>query len=232
MQGYVHSLQSMGTLDGPGLRAVVFLSGCPLRCIYCHNPDTHDPRGGELTDSEELVRKILRLKPYIKDGGVTFSGGEPCVQADFVSEVARELKSMGLHIALDTSGVILNDKVSSLLDLVDLVLLDIKFTTNDDYIRYTGGTLNSTLAMLKECEGRRIPVHVRQVIVPEINDNIENILSLKEICAPYKSIKKIELLPFKKLCLEKYDLLGIPFPLKDTPELSADKLSELEEYLK
>lgn len=231
MQGYVHSIQSLGTVDGPGVRAVVFSSGCPLRCIYCHNPDTHRLHSGELTESSEVAEKIKRLIPYIKNGGVTFSGGEPCMQAVFFKDLAQKLKSFGLHIALDTSGCIMNDEVKGLLDLTDLVLLDIKFTSNDDYKRYTGSTLDDTLSFLEYCESRNIPVFIRHVVVPKINDTKEDILKLKSLTSPYKCIKRIELLPFKKLCLEKYEMLGLEFKLRDVPELSADKFDELTSYL-
>lgn len=231
MQGYVHSIQSLGTVDGPGVRAVVFSSGCPLRCIYCHNPDTHRLDSGELTESSEVAEKIKRLIPYIKNGGVTFSGGEPCMQAVFFKDLAQKLKCFGLHIALDTSGCILNDEVKGLLDLTDLVLLDIKFTSNDDYKRYTGGTLDDTLSFLEYCESRNIPVFIRHVVVPKINDTKEDILKLKSLTSPYKCINRIELLPFKKLCLEKYEMLGLEFKLRDVPELSADKFDELTSYL-
>ena len=135
-QGYIHSLQSLGTVDGPGVRAVVFSSGCPLRCIYCHNPDTWRSEDGEQVSVGELTSKIKRLYPYIKNGGVTLSGGEPCMQAEFFTALIRELKAMGLHIALDTSGAVYNERVDELLSLCDLVLLDIKFTSEEKYRRF------------------------------------------------------------------------------------------------
>ena len=222
----------MGTLDGPGVRAVVFASGCPLRCIYCHNPDTWERSGGEPVDAKELAERIIRLYPYIKRGGVTFSGGEPCVQAEFFSELARLLKQGGLHIALDTSGAILNGATLELLGLVDLVLLDVKFTSEDDYLRYTGGTLSATLEFLSVLEERKLPTWIRHVVVPGINDTDGDIRRLGELLSPYSCIEKIELLPFRKLCLEKYGALGIPFPLRDTPEMNEARLSELEKALK
>ena len=227
MTGYIHSLQSLGTVDGPGVRAVVFASGCPLRCIYCHNPDTHKLKDGTPTDLGELVRKIERLYPYIKDGGVTFSGGEPLMQAEFFSELADGLHALGLHVALDTSGCILDGAARKLLSKVDLVLLDLKFTSEEEYKHYTGSSLIATLDFLRECERLGLPVWIRQVIVPGLNDTKENILRLKALISPFSCIEKTELLPFKKLCLEKYKALGIPFPLANTPELSSEKLKEL-----
>lgn len=222
----------MGTVDGPGVRAVIFSSGCPLRCIYCHNPDTHVIHSGEVMTSEDITKKILRLKPYIKNGGVTFSGGEPCLQARFFSELAESFKREGLHIALDTSGCVMNEDVIKLLSLVDLVLLDVKFNTDEDYKRYTGGTLSATMDFLGYCDENNIPVWIRNVVVPGINDTQKDVEKLREITSGYKCIKKTELLPFRKLCLEKYEMLGIPFPLLDTPEMNSERLEALSDILK
>lgn len=227
MVGRIHSIQSMGTVDGPGVRAVVFMSGCPLRCIYCHNPDTWDFHSGEEHTVNDLAAKILRYKPYIKDGGVTFSGGEPCMQADYLYEVATILKENGLHIAIDTSGVVLNDSVKKLLEVVDLVLLDIKMTTEDEYIRYTRQSLKSAISFLDELENMHKDTWIRHVVVPGINDSIDDIKKLGQLLSGYGCIKKIELLPFKKLCLEKYKKLDIPFQLEDTPQMSEERLNKL-----
>ena len=227
MKGYIHSLQSLGTVDGPGVRAVVFAEGCPLRCVYCHNPDTWECREADLLLHTELAKRIIRLYPYIKDGGVTFSGGEPCLQAEFFGELAKELKREGLHIAIDTCGEIYNEKVRELIELVDLVLLDVKMTTEEDYLKYTGGSLEKTLEFLSELDRMGKEVWIRHVIVPGINDNEQDVLALKEILKPYSCIKKVELLPFKNLCKEKYKMLGIDFLLDDTPSMSAVRTSEL-----
>ena len=208
----------MGARDGEGLRYIVFLAGCPLRCVYCHNPDTWESVGREYSP-EEIAKKSSRYKPYFKaGGGVTFSGGEACMQAEFFTELADKLKPLGLHIALDTSGCIINEGVRKLLSRVDLVLLDIKMTSEGDYRKYTGGSLERTLDFLKICEEMGKRVWIRHVVVPEINDTLPDLMRLKEIISPFKCIEKTELLPFKKLCLEKYETLNIPFPLKDTPE--------------
>ena len=226
MTGYISKLETLGTLDGPGVRAVVFSSGCPLRCVYCHNPDTWES-GDEISETA-LAERIIRVYPYIKRGGVTFSGGEPCLQAEFFASLARILRERGLHIALDTSGAVMNDGVKELLSVTDLVLLDLKFTSEDDYLRYTGGSLSETLAFLDYLNEKKIPVWIRHVVVPGINDEKEDILRLRDILSPYACIEKTELLPFRKLCTEKYESLGIPFPLLETPEMDAEKLRELE----
>ncbi len=231
MTGYIHSLQSLGTVDGPGVRSVIFTTGCPLRCIYCHNPDTWELHGGEPVEAEALSERVLKFYPYIKRGGVTFSGGEPCLQAKFLTEVAKGLKKRSLHIALDTSGAIDNADVDVLLEYVDLVLLDIKFTSDEAYKLNTGGHLSKVLSFLDKLEALRKDVWIRHVVVPGLTDSDEDIRTLASIIKPYRCIKKTELLPFKKLCLEKYEKLGISFPLQYTPEMSDKQVKVLEDLL-
>lgn len=230
-RGYIHSLQSLGTVDGPGVRTVVFCEGCPLRCAYCHNPDTWECRESDLTYADELAERILRFYPYIKDGGVTFSGGEPCLQADFLSSLAKRLKDRGLHIAVDTCGEVYNDSVDRLLELTDLVLLDIKMTTEESYAKYTGGSLCRVMDFLDMLDKRGMDVWVRHVVVPNINDTREDIERLAELIGGYKCISRVELLPFKTLCIEKYKSLGIEFPLDGIPQMSESENARLQEYI-
>ena len=232
MKGYVHSLQSLGTVDGPGVRSVVFLSGCPLRCIYCHNPDTWGRQESQLTDADELAERLLGFYSFIKNGGVTFSGGEPLLQAEFVTEVASILKKAGLHIAIDTCGTPITPAVEPLLSVADLFLLDIKMTSEEDYKRYTGGSLGETMAFLDRLEEMQKDVWIRHVVVPGINDTEEDIDRLAKLLSGYKRIQKVELLPFKNLCLEKYHALKIPFPLEDTPPMRVDETERLENVLR
>ena len=231
MKGYVHSLQSLGTVDGPGVRSVVFLSGCPLRCIYCHNPDTWERQEKQLTDAGELAGRLLSFYSFIKNGGVTFSGGEPLLQAEFVTEVASILKKEGLHVAIDTCGAPITPATEGLLEVADLFLLDIKMTTEEDYKRHTGGSLTATMAFLDRLEKMGKDVWIRHVVVPNLNDTKEDILRLAELIKGYTCIKKVELLPFKNLCLEKYHTLNIPFPLEGTPPMRAQDLEPLEGIL-
>ncbi len=230
-RGYIHSLQSLGTVDGPGVRAVVFCEGCPLRCAYCHNPDTWECRESDLMSADELAEKILRLYPYIKNGGVTFSGGEPCLQADFLCALAKPLKDRGLHIAVDTCGEVYNASVERLLEFTDLVLLDIKMTDEESYAEYTGGSLHRVMRFLDILEKKGIGVWVRHVVVPNINDTREDIERLAELVRGYKCVSRVELLPFKTLCKEKYKVLGINFPLDDTPQMSESENAKLQAYL-
>ncbi len=227
VKGKIHSFQSMGAVDGPGLRCVIFTQGCPLRCAYCHNPDTHSFEGGEEYTPEEMCKKILRFKSYIKNGGVTVSGGEPLTQPDFVKELFTLLRENGIHTALDTSGIGETDKTKELLRVTDLVLLDIKFLDKISYAQYCNGDFDKVIEFFEITKQMNVPVWIRQVIVPDINDSEENILNLLDFLSGYDNVKKIELLPFRKLCVPKYENLGIPFPLNDTPEMSQQKIDEL-----
>lgn len=226
--GRISAFESMGGRDGPGLRFVVFMQGCPLRCIYCHNPETWDASKGTEYTVKALFQKIQRCKPYFgKNGGVTVSGGEPLLQQGFVTELFRLCKAENIPTALDTSGAVINEDAAALLDLCDLVLLDVKFTSEPDYLRYTGGSLEQTLQFLALCCRMGKKVLVRHVILPGINDSEENIRRLVSLCAPFSCITEIQLLPFSDLCREKYRQLGLSFPLSDTPSLDPKRLNHL-----
>ena len=233
IKGRVHSIQSMGTLDGPGVRFVIFLQGCPLRCKCCHNPDTWDADGGTLYTAEELVKKALRFKEYFgRDGGVTVSGGEPLLQADFVREIFELCHESGLNTCLDTSGCILNDKVKALLEVTDRVLLDIKYVTDALYRENVGCSIDTPLAFLDYLCEQNIPTTVRQVIIPTKNDDEENILALREIVNAHGNVDKVELLPFRKICQVKYDKMGLEFPFGEIPEPKRERMHELEEMIR
>lgn len=230
--GHIHSIQTLGTLDGPGVRCVVFMQGCPLRCKYCHNPDTWDFSGGTEMDAHEVLQKVLRCKAYFgKDGGVTVSGGEALTQPEFVAELFALCRESGVHTALDTSGCVLNEQVLSLLVFCDLCLLDIKACSEKEYQALCGGSLRKTLAFLNVLEEKHVPVWIRQVIVPGLNDTEKDVKRLKDLLAPYRCIKKAELLPFRKLCAEKYERLGIPFPLAGEPEAQDGAVAALQRLL-
>ena len=232
MIGYVHSLQSLGTVDGPGVRFVIFLQGCPLRCGCCHNPDTQSLTGGTPYESEELLRRILRCRDYFGEtGGVTLSGGEPLVQAAFARELFELCKKEGIDTCLDTSGAILNADTRALLDVTDRVLLDIKYTTEEGYRENVGCPITTPLAFLAELDRRGIPTWLRQVTIPQKTDDRENILRLRDIALAHPCVEKIELLPFRKICEVKYAQMGIPFPFAHLPEPTAEKMAELRALL-
>lgn len=231
MQGRIHSFQSLGTVDGPGVRAVVFMQGCPLRCACCHNPDTWDFGGGKIVSAEEIFRKIQRLRAYFgKDGGVTVSGGEPLLQADFVAELFSLCRADGISCALDTSGCVYNESVERLLSLTDLVLLDYKYTNDTDYKKYTGMSMQSAEDFLARLDALGKRVWIRQVIIPTLNDSEESVRRLYALSERYSCIEKTELLPFRKLCVEKYRALGVDFPLENIPEASEELIERLKRH--
>ena len=228
LKGRVHSIQSLGAVDGPGVRFVVFLQGCPLRCGCCHNPDTWDFTGGEEFAPEEIVKKALRYKEYFgANGGITISGGEPLLQAEFVEKVFTLCKEKGINTCLDTSGCVLNADVEKLLSVTDRVLLDIKYTTKEQYKDFVGCDFEQVVEFLEYLNNQKIPTTLRQVIIPTLNDTKENILRLKEIAKANSNVDKIELLPFKKICQMKYDKLGINFPFQNIPEPTKQMMDQL-----
>ena len=227
--GKIHSIQSLGTLDGPGVRFAVFLQGCNLRCSCCHNPDTWEMNGGTEYSAEDIVKKAVRYKEYFgKDGGLTFSGGEPLLQAEFVKEVFELCHKEGINTCLDTSGSILNDKVKEMLEHTDRVLLDIKYTDDELYKKHVGCEMQKPIDFLEYLNEKKIATTIRHVVIPTVNDNEESIMRLHEIAQTHKCIDKIELLPFKKMCSIKYEKLGIAFPFADKPEPTKDEIKKFE----
>lgn len=220
MDGLIHSFESLGTLDGPGVRCVLFLQGCPLRCVYCHNPDTWDPAQGIWMSAKAVLDRVNRYRAYFGDtGGITVSGGEPLLQSEFVTELFHLCRESGIHTALDTSGHGASEEsLLPLLKETDLVLLDIKMTTETDYEKNTGGSLRHAMYFLDLLEQNNIPVWIRHVVVPGMTDSQENLWRLVELLSEKQCVQKTEFLPFRKLCVEKYDQLGIPFPLRQVPE--------------
>ena len=246
IKGRIHSFQSLGAVDGPGLRFVVFLQGCPLRCMYCHNPDTWNGTGGTGYTVDEVVSKILRYRTYFgKDGGVTVSGGEALLQAEFVTELFRALKAEGIHTCLDTSGLTragsanagavafaeTDCRIRDLLSVTDLVICDIKFTKEEDYLSHTKGSLSSVLHFLSLTQTAGVPLWVRHVVVPGFTDSGEEVRAMVALARQYDNLRKIELLPFRKLCVTKYEQLGIPFPCADIPECSEEAITRLTELI-
>lgn len=233
MTGQVHSIQSLGTLDGPGLRFVVFLQGCNLRCKCCHNPDTWDMQSEKQFTPQEIVEKALHYKEYFGDkGGVTLSGGEPLLQTEFCYEIFKLCHEKGINTCLDTSGSILNDNVKKLLSETDRVLLDIKYTENDLYMENVGCSLEKPMNFLYYLNEQQIPTTIRQVIIPTINDNENNVQKLNKIVENHSCIDKVELLPFKKICQTKYDNMKIKFPFEHIPTPTKEMMNKLNKLLK
>jgi pyruvate formate lyase activating enzyme len=231
--GRIHSLESLGTLDGPGIRFVVFMQGCPLRCQFCHNPDTWDVSKGMEYTSDSLMEEILKYKSYMdySNGGVTFTGGEPLLQADFLLELGKRCKENGISVALDTSGFILNDSVKELLEYTDLVLLDIKNFDPLVYKTVTGVSLSPTLKFLDYLKEKDISTWVRYVVVPELTDNLDSVRKLSNHLDAYPNVKKIELLGFHKMGEYKWKELGMEYKLGDTSEPSKELMEEVKGIL-
>lgn len=229
IKGRIHSFQSLGTVDGPGIRFVVFMQGCNLRCGCCHNPDTWDMTQGTEYTAEEILEKVLRFREYFGDkGGITLSGGEPLLQSEFAHKLFTLCHKNGINTCLDTSGSLLNCDVKKLLAETDRVLLDIKYADDESYREYVGCSLAKPLEFLAYLNEQNIPVTLRQVIIPTLNDNEDSVSYLNELKEKYPCIDKIELLPFRKICQVKYDDMGIEFPFSHIPECGREVIKKLE----
>ena len=227
----VNSFQSLGAVDGPGVRFVVFLQGCNLKCSYCHNPETLAFSENNLYTEEMLFEKIDRYSKYIKEsGGVTFSGGEPLLQAKALLPLFKRLKENGYHIAVDTNGTVLNEDVQKLLCYVDLVLLDVKMPNDDLYVKYIGTNLENVMNFLDYLDKNNIDTWIRQVVIEGVNDTDENISFLNSILRK-KCVKKAELLPFKKICVEKYKSMNLKFPMEDFKETDIEIINRMKNEL-
>lgn len=228
--GNIDSFESMGLVDGPGVRFVVFMQGCPLRCAYCHNPETwSDEKKIQMTPSD-LVKKILKYKPYFGDeGGVTFSGGEPLHQPEFLLEALKECKKNGIHTCLDTSGA--GENHDEILDYCDLIILDVKELDEEKYKKLTGQNMDWFKNFLKKCQEKHKKMWLRQVIVPGYNDTEESVLKLKDFVSKLHNIEKVELLPYHSMAKEKYKKLGIKYRLENVLDMNKEKCKKLEKLL-
>lgn len=215
IQGYIHSIETGGTVDGPGIRYVGFLQGCPLRCLYCHNPDSWKLRAGKIMNADDFFADVLRYKRFIRTGGLTLSGGEPLVQPEFVTRVFQLCRQEGIHTALDTSGIIPAQKVVSALEETDLVLLDIKSLDDGICRKLTGASNANTLGFLEWLEKNKKPVWIRHVVVPSYTDRLEDLEALGDFLQGYSVIQRVELLPFHQMALYKWENLRFPYLLKD-----------------
>lgn len=231
MLGSINSIETFGLVDGPGIRTIIFLNGCHLRCKYCHNPETWKIQKNNIS-SDEVVEKCLRNKPYFKrnNGGVTFSGGEPLLQYDFLVDTCKKLKKENIHIAIDTSGIGLGN-YKELFKNIDLVLLDVKHITKEGFKQITGNEyLEKYFNFLKQLNESHVDVFIRQVIIPDVNDNEEYIHDLSRfIRENIKNVKRVEFLPYTSLGKDKYKKLDIPYPYKDKENMDEEKVKKLYE---
>jgi pyruvate formate lyase activating enzyme len=226
----VHSYESMGTFDGPGLRLVVFLQGCNFSCLYCANPDTISPKGGTPTDVEEIARMAISQKPFFgKRGGVTISGGEPTLQAKSLIPLFKRLKEENINICIDSNGSIFNDDVIELIKHVDLVLLDVKHIDTRWHRKITNHDNDKTLKMAKYLEDNGIKMWIRYVLVPGYSDQEEHMRSLGEYFKNFKNVERLEILPYHTLGKHKYEHLKMKYQLEDIPENTKEQLNHAKE---
>ena len=233
--GRIHSFESMGTVDGPGIRFVVFMQGCPLRCKYCHNRDTWDLNGGNEYSLEEILKKAMRSKPFMdaSGGGVTISGGEPLLQAKFITELFKKLKSENIHTCLDTAGSLpISDEIKGLLKYTDLVLLDIKHIDNQKSINLVGASNTNNLNFAKYLSDNNIPMWIRQVLIPGYTDDENNLHKLKDFIDTLKTVEKAEILPYHNLGKYKWEVLHEKYELEDVKVPSAEEIKTAEKILK
>ena len=232
-KGYIHSIETMGLVDGPGIRVIVFMQGCGLRCLFCHNPETWNKKSKLVMTSKQIVDEIRKYRPYIEmGGGVTFSGGEPLFQSSFLLEMLKMCKEAGIHTCIDTAGTGYSKRLlKEILKYTDLVILDIKAIDEENYKKITGKNMsefNYFSKVLNECGNK---VWLRQVIVPTINDSEDYILKLKEYVKRFNNVEKLELLPYHTMGIEKYKKLKLKYRLLGIPDMDKERCENLEQML-
>ena len=230
----IHSYESAGTVDGPGIRFVVFMQGCPLRCKYCHNPDTWEFGAGKVVTAKTLLNEVLKYTAFMKfsKGGVTFSGGEPLVQKKALLPLLKELKKQDVHIAIDTAGTTaIDDTTLEIIDTVDLVMLDVKHIVPYEHEKLTGLSNDKNFAFLEAVASKNKRTWVRWVVVPNINDTVEYAQNFAALIKKYPNVELVEILPYHKNGVFKWEALNIPYQLKDTPEPTKDNIKELAKIL-
>lgn len=240
MEGSIHSVETCGTVDGPGIRFVIFLQGCPFRCQYCHNPDSWQIRGGKLMSADELIAEAVSYMPFMESsgGGITVSGGEALLQLDFLIELFQKAKKEGIHTTLDTSGgafvpnqLDLQRKMDTLLAVTDLVLLDIKHIHKEKHRKLTGQTNENVLAFAKYLSEKAQPMWIRHVLVPTVTDDEEDLKALGVFLATLSNIEKVEILPYHKLGVYKWKALGLNYPLKGIEPPTSESVEQAYEFL-
>lgn len=229
MVGHIHSIESFGTVDGPGVRLVVFFQGCPMRCLYCHNPDTWKTEEGRLIDTDEIIASVNRNRAFYKTGGLTATGGEPLLQLPFLTELFEKAKAQGIHTCLDTSGITFRgsspgylEKLDRLLASTRLIMLDIKHIHSEEHQKLTGHANHNILEFAKYLDKHRIPLWVRHVAVPGITFAPEPLYSLGKFLGSLHNLRAVEVLPYHSMGKVKYENLGLAYPLGETEQLTKE----------
>lgn len=238
MKGNIHSIETFGSVDGPGIRFVIFLQGCPMRCAYCHNPDTWSTKENISMDSDELILRFLRNAAFYRSGGITVSGGEPLLQMDFLIDLFTKAHRNHIHTCIDTSGVcfdstnrIFMEKLTLLMSLTDLVMLDIKHIDNQKHIALTENPNTNILAFASYLSDHAIDLYIRHVIVPGLTDDPDDLYQLGEFIGTLKSLKAIDILPYHDMGTIKYKALNIPYRLSGTPQMDPEKAIQLKKQV-
>jgi len=232
--GNIHSIESCGTVDGPGIRFVIFMQGCPMRCKYCHNPDTWDTTNNKIMTTDEILEKYDGVKEFCK-GGITVTGGEPLLQIDFVTELFQKAKLKNIHTAIDTSGITFNpnytERINLLLENTDLILLDIKHIDNEEHQKLTGHTNKNILEFAKYLSEKDKPMWIRHVVVPEITYDEIHLKNLGKFLAQLKNIVALDVLPYHDMAIPKYEKLKIEYPLKGIRPLTKEEALKARDYI-
>lgn len=239
MKGYVHSTESFGTVDGPGVRFVVFVQGCPMRCLYCHNPDTWEMNTGTQMDTDEIISAYKRNEMfYANGGGITVTGGEPLMQIDFVTELFTKAKEKNIHTCLDTSGIAYNEsnaafieKLDKLMDVTDLIMLDIKHIHPEKHKDLTSQPNEQILKFAEYTATKQVPLWIRHVVVPKITDDEDDLFELGYFIGGLSNLKALDVLPYHTMGKPKYEKLGMEYPLKDTPAMEKNTAMELKKHI-
>ena len=238
IKGLIHSRESFGTVDGPGIRYVIFMQGCPLRCLYCHNPDTWETNKGTPVTKDEVISEYLKNEAFYKNGGITVTGGEPLLQIDFLIELFKEAKIHGIHTCIDTSGVTYNpqnkeyiNKLDTLMELTDLVMLDIKHVSSEHHKKLTGVGNENILLFAKYLEEKNVDVWIRHIVIEGITDDPFYLEELGKFIGALKNVKALDVLPYHTMGVHKYESLGIEYPLKGIPPLSVEKAVKAKEII-
>ncbi|MFA9462956.1 MAG: pyruvate formate-lyase-activating protein [Velocimicrobium sp.] len=228
--GKIHSIETFGTVDGPGIRFVIFFQGCPMRCKYCHNPDTWTVEGGTLMTVDEILKSYKKNRVFYKNGGITATGGEPLLQLDFLTQLFQKAKEEGIHTCLDTSGIMFSyerqTEFKKLVQATDYVLLDVKHIRKEEHMELTGQDNQPVFDFLSFLENEQISVRIRHVLVPGITTASKDLIALGKALSCYKNINEFELLPYHTMGTTKYDKLAIPYPLKGIREPSKEEVRE------
>lgn len=233
VKGRVHSIETFGTVDGPGIRFILFMQGCPLRCKYCHNRDTWDVKGGTEYTTDEIIEQVKKYSSYMKfsGGGLTVSGGEATLQPEFLKDLFKKAQENEIHTCLDTSGFINIDVIDPVLDYTNLVLLDLKHMVPEKCKDLVGVSIDKTLEFAKHLSDRNIPVWIRHVLVPGITDDRENLELMGKFISTLKNVDRVELLPYHTLGVHKWENMGFKYELKDVPDATSEDIEKASKIL-